>query len=164
MNISNLGQPVGVGPTSQKASLGSSYRIHWDSGTVTRVDVYDNGVLAHFKEFEYDKQGRVVANKMYSPDGAGGWAIRDDVWYYTYDPRTSVRATKTMRFLGEATARVVHYDVDGRAIKEEIVTAAGRVPDRHFPYASKTFAYDADGNPVGERWFDSSGREVPATP
>ncbi|MGX9890901.1 toll/interleukin-1 receptor domain-containing protein [Streptomyces sp. NPDC002276] len=162
LNISNLGQPAGVGPTSQKASLGMSYNIKWNSGVVSRVDVYNNGALAHYKEFEYDNRGRVVANKMYSPDGSGGWAVRDDVWYYAYDLKTGVRATKTMRYLGEATARVVQYDSLGRPTVEEIVTDAGRTPDRSFPYGRKVFDYDVDGNPVGELWFDQNGKGIPA--
>lgn len=161
LNISNLGQPVGIGPTPQKASLGASYRLQWESGVVVRVDVYDDGALAHYKEFDYDNRGRVIANKMYSPDGNGGWAILDDVWYYSYDARTGVRATKTMRYLGEATARVVHYDADGRALREEITTDAGKTPDRDFPYRRKIFTYDTDGNPTGERWFDEAGHEIP---
>lgn len=161
LNISNLGQPVGVGPTTQKASLGASYCMHWDAGIVTRVDVYDNGALAHYKEFDYDKLGRVVANKMYSPDGVGGWAITEDVWYYTYDAHTGSRATKTMRYPGEATARIVHYDDMGRPTSEDIVTDAGKSPDRDYGYSRKAFSYDKDGNPTGEAWFDAAGHEIP---
>ncbi|KUN25530.1 hypothetical protein AQJ23_16825 [Streptomyces antibioticus] len=94
---------------------------------------------------------------MYSLDESGAWAVLDDVWYYTYNPKTGVRATKTMRYLGEATARIVYYDALGLPTTEEIVTDAGRSPDREFPYFRKVFDYDANGNPTGERWFDQSG-------
>jgi hypothetical protein len=161
LNISNLGQPAGVGPTSQMASLGVSYNVVWSAGVVSRVDVYSNGVLTHYKEFEYDSQGRVIANKMYSQNESGEWAVLDDVWFYTYGLNTGVRATKTMRYLGEATARVVHYDSLGRPTVEEIVTEAGRAPDRSFPYCRKVFDYDVHGNPTGERWFDQKGNPIP---
>lgn len=160
LNISNFGLPVGVGPTAQRPSLGASYCISWEHGTVVRVDVYESNNLVHYKQFDYDAQGRVVANRMYSPDGNGGWAILDDVWYYEYSAANGSRSTKTMRFLGEATARVVSYDAAGRAIAEVVVTDPGRKPDRAFSYARKVFQYDADGNALGERWFDAAGHEI----
>ncbi|MFG1893119.1 toll/interleukin-1 receptor domain-containing protein [Micromonospora zamorensis] len=163
LNISNLGEPVGVGPTAQMATLGPSYRMVWHDGTVTRVDVFINGTLAHYKEFEFDSGGRVVTNTMYTPDGSGGWELRDDVWYYSYDPVTGSRATKAMRYPGENTARVVEYGKDGRALREYITTEDGERPDRQFPYSSKVFRYDQDGNVLGEDWFDDGGAPIPSS-
>ena len=160
LNISNFGEPAGVGPTTQMATLGPSYRIRWTQGVVTRVDVFQNGSLANYKEFEFDSSGRVVANKMFTRDDAGEWAVLDDVWYYDYDPVTGTRSTKTMRYLGESTARVVTYDKNGNALREDIVTEGGGPPDRHFPYRSKIFRYDDDGNPLGEERLDENGAVI----
>lgn len=160
LNISNLGEPVGVGPTTQKASIGHSYCMHWVNGVVTRVDVFTNGKLANYKEFGFDKLGRVIENKMYSPDGAGGWGVIEDVWYYRYDPRTGLRSEKIIKFLGENTSRVVSYDEQGYAIDERIETEPGMNPDRQFPYVRKVFEYDTDGNAMGEQWFDSNGDRI----
>lgn len=163
LNITNLGAPAGTGPVTQMASLGQTYQMHWQDGIVTRVDVFTDGALSNYKEFGYDDQGRVIENRMYSPNGSGGWAVIKDVWYYSYDPVTGLRQTKTMRYLGEHTALVDYYDSEGRAIREEVVTDPGFPPDRDYPYAAKEFLLDADGNKTGdERWFDSDGVEIPS--
>lgn len=162
LNISNLGTPVGIGPTSQKATIGQSYQLMWKKGEVTRVNVYTDGVMSNYKILTYDGSGRVVQNRMYSPDGLGGWSVQEDVWYYEYDPETGRRIRKTMGFDGEQTRRVVTYGAAGNAITESIVTPAGQKPDRQFPYARKVFLYDADGNATGEECFDDQNRPIPA--
>ncbi|GAA0944665.1 hypothetical protein GCM10009554_38990 [Kribbella koreensis] len=162
LNISNLGEPVGVGPVAQKATMGAAYCIEWKDGVVVQVEVFESGKLIHYKEFDFDDDGRVVGNRMYSRGDDGAWAIVDDVWYCAYDPITGNRAMKTMRFLGEATARVVRYDSHGLPTREDIVTDPEHLPDRAFPYASKIFEYDSAGNAIGERWFNEQGEEIPA--
>jgi hypothetical protein len=164
LNITNLGAPVGTGPVAQKASLGQSYEMIWENGVVVRVNVYTDGVLTNYKEFGFDADGRVVENRMYTPDGHGGWALVKDVWTYVYDPQSGIRLTKTMRYPGEHTARRAHYDSAGRAIYEEVITDPGFPIDRDFGYASKEFSYDAEGNPEGAHWFDANGAEVPEPP
>lgn len=161
LNISNLGTPVGIGSTAQKATIGQSYQLLWNGGVVERVNVYTDGVMSNYKVLGYDDAGRVVENRMYSPDGDGSWSVQEDVWYYEYDPKTGRRLRKTMRFDGEQTSRVVTYDSAGNAISEAIVTPEGQKPDRHFPYARKNFLYDLDGNPTGEVWFDEQNRQIP---
>jgi hypothetical protein len=164
LNITNLGAPAGVGPVGQMASMGQSYQMHWESGTVVRVDVFTNGKLTNYKEFVYDEQGRVVENRMYTPDGLSGWSLVEDVWTYTYSPDTGIRLTKSMRYPGEHTARVVHYDETGNAIREVVVTDSGFSPDREFGYASKEFIYNNEGLRVEERVFDADGLLIPSSP
>lgn len=160
LNISNLGEAVGIGSVAQMATLGHSYEMRWRNGKVERVDVYSNGHLANFKKFGFDDRGRVIENKMYSRSPDGEWTVQDDVWYYEYDPSTGSRSKKTMRYEGERTARVVYYDSDGVAVEERIETTDGWPADRQFPYARKHFLYDEAGNPSGERWFDDEDVEI----
>lgn len=160
LNVSNIGLPVGIGSTAQKATLGQSYMMHWQGGIVDRVDVYTNGSLANYKVFRYDSEGRVVENRMFPPDGSGGWSVQEDVWYYTYDSETGTRKTKTMRFDGERTARVVSYDRDGNALEEIVTTDSSGAPDRDYGYTRKVFIRDVDGNLTGEQFFDASGDVV----
>lgn len=163
LNISNFGEPVGAGPTSQMSTVESSYHLHWRDGRVERVDVFKNGKLVNYKEFEFDSKGRVVVNKMFTPTAKGGWVLEEDVWYYSYDQATGSRSTKTMRYPGERTARVVHYDADGFATRMDIETDGGTEPDRVFSFAYKTFDRTPDGL-VTERWFDANGVDLVIDP
>ncbi|MEV5967309.1 toll/interleukin-1 receptor domain-containing protein [Kribbella sp. NPDC051952] len=152
LEISPLGQPTGIGSLTQIAPTGSSYCIYWEEGVVQRVDVLQNAKLINFKEFIYDAKGRVVENRMYSPDGSGGWHIEEDVWYYTYDPKTGRRSKKYMKYQGARSGRELTYNQDGRQIEENIITESGE-PDASYGYARKLFEY-TDNDAVIERWYD----------
>ncbi len=160
LNISNLGEPCGEHPVAQMSTLGMAYKIIWDGGTVIRVDVYNNGRHVHYKKFTYDSDGRVIENRMFSPDGNGGWHVVDDVWYYEYDPKTGVRSRKIMRYDGEATYRFVMYTPDGLAIEERVATDPGRDPDRSYKYSLKVFDYDTDQNQIGYTLYDAEGELI----
>ncbi|WP_433576783.1 toll/interleukin-1 receptor domain-containing protein [Nocardia brasiliensis] len=158
LNISPLGQPTGGDQIAQVAPTGASYCIYWENGVVDHVDVYLNGTKVNYKEFVYDSQGRVIENRMYSPDGYGGWHNVDDVWYYSYDPKTGRRSKKFMKNQGAPSGREITYDDHGRQIEENIITDTGE-PDRTYGYARKVFEY-TESNAVIERWFDYDGSPI----
>lgn len=159
LDISQFGEPIGVGKLSQLAPSGTSYHMHWNKGTVTQVDVYLNQKKINYKKFGYDDKGRVVENTMYSPDGIGGWYIADDVWYYTYDKRTGSRTKKVMKMLGAKSGQELSYDAEGRKIEENIISTDG-IHDPSYGYMRKTFDYAPEGHIVAEHWFDKNGAEI----
>lgn len=159
LDISHLGEPIGIDELSQPVRSGTSYRMHWDKGTVTQVDVYLNQEKIHYKKFGYDDKGRVVENMMYSPDGVGGWHIADDIWYYTYDKKTGSRTKKLMKMPGANSGRELSYDAKGRKIEENIISTDG-VPDLSYGYMRKTFDYSPEGHIAREHWFDQDGVKI----
>lgn len=155
LDISLFGEPMGVGEIAQMASNGPAYEMLWEQGVVVQVDVYQNGKKVNHKNFGYDNQGRVVENRMYSPDGKGGWRLADDVWYYTYDTESGRRTKKLMKFPGASSGREVSYDDHGRATEENIVNDGE--PDMSYGYARKVFDYSPEGHVIRERLFDYDG-------
>ncbi|MFI9636662.1 toll/interleukin-1 receptor domain-containing protein [Nocardia sp. NPDC051929] len=155
LEISSLGQPTGIGALTQVAPTGSSYCIYWDKGVVDRVDVFQNANLINYKKFGYDDRGRVVENRMYSPDGKGGWHVEEDVWYYTYHPQTGRRWKKYMKYDGARSGRELTYNEHGRQTEENIITESGD-PDTSYGYARKVFEY-TDDDSVIEHWYDYDG-------
>jgi hypothetical protein len=157
LDISTYGEPVGVAELSQKAVTGFCVSISWRDGVATQVDVYLNGERVNYKQFGFDEQGRVIKNMMYSPDGQGGWHLVEDVWYYTYDPVTGRRATKTMKYEDARAGRKLTYNQDGKVIEENIVTDDG-LPDHTFRYARKVFEYSPEGHVAREIHYDWDGK------
>lgn len=129
LDISHYGEPVGVGEVAQMPSLGGSYLITWKDGIVVRVDVYANGTKTNYKQFGYDRQGRVIENAMFSPDGKGGWHVVEDIWYYTYDDTTGRRKTKLMKKLDASSGRQITYDDQGTVIDDKVVTDSQDSPE-----------------------------------
>ena len=121
LGISLKGEPTGIERMNSLSSRGFCYCIVKEGSKVDHVDVYQDGNKVHYKKFQYDNLGRVVTNMMYSPDGKGGWSIQDDVWYYTYDPRSGLRRKKIMQMLGAPSAIEVSYDEHGNRVQEKTV-------------------------------------------
>ena len=157
LDISSCGEPVGVGEVAQMATVGASYLITWDLGTVTRVDVYFNGKMVNYKQFVLDASGRVVENMMYSPDGQGGWHVVEDIWYYGYDDKTGRRRTKFMKALNAPSGRQIRYDDKGAKVEEMIVSIDPANPDLSHGYTRRVFEYPHGQSVVREHWYDENG-------
>lgn len=121
LDISLEGRPIGIDPVEHMLPAWKCYNIISNNGIVERVDVYESGKKVRYKEFFYDNSGRVVENRMYSPDGRGGWHIVNDTWYYEYDAATGLRGKKITRIPGASTAREVIYDTEGNRISERTI-------------------------------------------
>ncbi len=100
---------------------GTCYCIINTQGAIEQVDVYEDGQKIHHKKFTYDDAGRVIENRMYSPDGNGGWYIADDVWHYEYSPVSGLRTKKIMRMPGAPTAHEISYDGAGNRTSERTI-------------------------------------------
>lgn len=121
LDISLSGKPTGIEQIDTMPSSGLCYCIVSKDNAVERVDVYEDGKKINYKKFEYDDYGRVIENKMYSPDGNGGWHNIDDIWYYEYDPETGLRTKKVIRMPGSTTALEILYDEHGNRTSERTV-------------------------------------------
>jgi hypothetical protein len=153
-----FGEPIGIDETAQLSTMGPSHRLIWKDGRVEHVDLYLNGEHIHYKEFNFDAQGRVTANRMYSPDGSGGWHLAHDVWYYTYDENTGRRAKKFIKPPHGTLGRELLYDEHGNIVEERVITVDGNPTDA-YGYARKTFD-NADGHAVREKVFNSIGELI----
>ena len=123
LDISSKGKPTGVEQISSMLSAGLCYCIVSKDDIVERADVYKDGRRIHYKKFVYDNLGRVIENKMYSPDGNGGWHNVDDIWYYSYNEQSGLRQKKTIKMPGATTAREITYDEQGNRISEVVIAA-----------------------------------------
>lgn len=153
LDISPLGEPVGIGEMTQLAPNGTCICISWEDGVAVQADVYLNGERINYKKFGLDDKGRVIENMMYSPDGTGAWRIIEDVWYYTYDQTSGRRSKKFMKVLGAPSGRELSYDGHGNVTEEKIISESDE-PDLSYGYTRKVFEYSPDGHVVREHWFD----------
>lgn len=122
LDISLDGKPTGIEQIDAMLPVGSCYCIVSKDNIVERVDVYEDGKKIHYKKFEYDDIGRVIENKMYSPDGNGGWHNVDDIWYYVYDKTSGLRQKKIIKMPDATTAREILYDEQGNRTSERVIT------------------------------------------
>ena len=122
LDISPEGKPTGIKQLTAKLPAGVCYCIISKGKVIERVDVYEDGQKIHYKEFTYDKFGRVIENKMYSPDKNGGWQNKDDIWYYEYDETSGLRQKKIIKMPGSSVAREILYDRQGNRTGETLIT------------------------------------------
>lgn len=122
LDISLDGKPTGIEQVDAMFPTGLCYCVVSKDDVVERVDVYEDGQRIHYKKFGYDSLGRVIENKMYSPDGNGGWHNVDDIWYYVYDENSGLRQKKIIKMPGDTTAREILYDEQGNRISERVIT------------------------------------------
>jgi hypothetical protein len=157
LEVSPFGEIMGVGEITQKAPTGSCVCIIWNKGRVERADLYVNEQQCNYKLFEFDQQERVVENKMYEPDGSGGWRYVD-TWRYEYDSISGRRTKKFIERPGALSYRVLSYDGHNHVVEERVVSVDG-ARDPAFGYARKVFEY-ADGHVVRENHFDDAGKLI----
>jgi hypothetical protein len=122
LDISSKGKPTGIEQMDTVLSVGLCYCIVTKDNVVERVDVYEEGHKIHYKKFRYDNLGRVIENKMYSPDGNGGWHNVDDIWYYVYDEKSGLRRKKIIKMPNATTAREILYNKQGNRTSETVIT------------------------------------------
>ena len=122
LDISIKGKPTGIEQISAILPSGLCYCIVSKDKVIGRVDVYEDGKKTHYKKFKYDNLGRVIENKMYSPDGNGGWHNVDDIWHYVYNEESGLRQKKIIKMPSATTAREILYDEQGNRTNERIIT------------------------------------------